>query len=84
MEFTFTGKHLSELTSKKGGGEGKHSTNDSLGGKPEQNTAFGLSENIFSMDLKNASGLLSKSFVTAKVLASTNGLLPEQTKKGKT
>lgn len=84
VEFTFTGKKLSELTSGiEGDGEGKKSTDDSFGGKTEQNTAFGLSHSIFSVDLKNASGLLSKNFVSAKVLASTNDELPEQIKKGK-
>lgn len=83
VEFTFAGKDLSELvTDIQGGGEGAHSTADSLGGKTEQNTAFGIADNIFSVDLKNAFGFLSKTTVTAKVLASTNGILPDETKKG--
>jgi len=84
VEFTFTGKKLNDLVSKvKGEGEGEHSTDSKLGGKTEKNTEFGASENIFSVDLKHAAALLSKDFVRAKVLASTNGVLPDQPKKGK-
>ncbi len=84
VEFTFIGKKLPDLVNGiEGGGEGKHSTENTLGGKTEQNTAFGFSDKIFSVDLKNAAGLLSKNFVTAKVLASTNGELPKTVYKGK-
>lgn len=78
VEFKFNGKRLPEIVEViKSNGEGELSTEDMLGGKTEKNSSFGYHENIFSVDLRHASGMLNKDFVDAKVLASTNGELPD-------
>lgn len=84
VEFTFHDQKLGDLLDGiEGGHEGKASTDEKFGGKTEQNTAFGARDNIFSVDLKNASELISGAGVTARVLASTNGVMPGETKKGR-
>ncbi|KZM45077.1 hypothetical protein OA92_04285 [Marinomonas sp. SBI22] len=84
VEFTIPRKLTKDMIRDiKGGSEGELTNESKFGGKSEQNTAFGETSGLFSVDMGNSGELLKNNGAVSRVVASTGAYVPTEKKHGR-